>query len=1714
MLKSFRRPSKWALKIFSLTLLVGFFHLNTSSAEPTALENPSFVFSKGSIANSFKLSFTPDEIKASRYVVKIYDLSSIPDSGLVKTIDNYTPGTDITSNNCNVNSGDLYENFCKGIYLGHKFQATITAIPNSGFNGPSESLRSNKIGIYYNYSAFYANSVTDSTSGLYFYNGYSDAFGADYMKITLYRSIEISPGSGDNGGKCNDRAAAGFNSTPYTVVDVQSSGAREFVQLPAGYCYIWTTQFIAKTSANSDDVTWFNSEISGISNSAPYVSRLITAPNDFQVSTGDKRLIVSWTPPINTTLTVDSYGIELSLNGADWFVPVGWKVGPTVRNLQITHYVDPYGVQRALENGTAYFVRISAFAQLPDFKSSSYVQAVGSYKPAIPPGAPGFTRTPIDGGFQIAITPPLDDGGSDITGYVGQYSTDQISWVNAFEVDSSTVSTSVTGLTNGVSYYFQVASKNAKGLSEYTFGGAEKPFGNPTISIAVTSVGIDTATVTVSGDGKGARATPTIRIGILGGTPSVTGFTQTTGPFSHTLNLVGLSVGAHYKVTARLEYYKLGNGRPNDSGTEDAQPVNFTTTPGPPQSLVATSDTSTVTVSWDVLEEPTNASLSYAAQAELEGNIRGTGCTGLTTSVAGRATCSIIGLTPDTTYEIKVYAAITAQGAVGNGTSTASTISAATKKSQEISFSLSGLSKSFGDPPFSISASSSSNLAVTFTSISLSICSVSGGTVSILAAGTCRITASQNGNENYGAATSVMQFFLIGKKSQTISLRSDVPTSQSVGSLFVLEPILDNNDNTILISTSTPLICSLQSRQINFDNVGTCVVNLNVAGSNNYEIPTQLTRSITVSRSIQAINFPALPSNKKYGDVPFSIPNPAISSSNLPVIYTSQTSSICTLVGSIITIKDSGLCIIDADQSGSDNFLPAETVTRSFTINRASQSITFPTITDRRVDSGTFTSVVSASSGLTVSLTSLTTSVCTVSSLEITLKTVGICTIVASQSGNSLYTAATSVTNSFEINGKLDSTLTGFSDENKLYTDGSFDITPPVASVSGTFTYYTSNDFMLPISGNTATIGYVGTATITAIFTPTDTGIYNGATITKTVTIAPGNQSPLSITSTKTGVGYQLNTSGGTGFGLVTFALASDSPTGCTLTDWGYLTRSGEGTCKVVATKATNGTHLAITSASTTISFSKITQVISFSVANIGTQFYGSWPVYLSAVSTSWLPVTLTSQTTSICEITEGMVTLKKAGTCTIAANQPGNEFFAAANQVTDSFVINKIPLVVTPSSLTLNSGDTFDASTVTLVYDGFLTYPVAESRSDLGGTLSCTTTYTNSSAVGEYPLTCSGLTSENYLISFETATIYVNALNSGESNINNSLWPQEMIFSRVDTTRRVLSDSSFDASSYVTTSSGIRARFSASPLSICTVNSKTGIVTFVAEGVCSLSASIPEGGGYAAVSPQMQTFTIYSSSTPDITQPTPPSTTTPMPSTTSSPDTTTKVATIPPPSTFRVVVLPKISQTSNNIICTRGSFFFMRNGVTEEIPRLSSQIFVLFQNGMIVDSLKSDAESVSFEKKNFYFDTTLTCAIEIAQENLVSTFTSVISSIVSQANLEKNFELRRIDAKYYSDRALAYKKKNSEFARISDLRRIELEAAKTRAMVAAATLKYLKSFTAASNLWKLELKQAALERSTGKEIAQTRYLEKLEGTGVSIYPRVYSHTSNSSKTP
>jgi hypothetical protein len=124
---------------------------------------------------------------------------------------------------------------------------------------------------------------------------------------------------------------------------------------------------------------------------------------------------------------------------------------------------------------------------------------------------------------------------------------------------------------------------------------------------------------------------------------------------------------------------------------------------------------------------------------------------------------------------------------------------------------------------------------------------------------------------------------------------------------------------------------------------GGCTVTASQAGgnfgNNTYAAAMSVAQTFSIAPATQtlfnqSIAFPALGPHT-FGDPDFTLL--AMASSNLPVSYV--TSGACTAIGSMLHIAGAGSCTVTASQSGNADYNPAQSVSRSFAINKGNAAI-------------------------------------------------------------------------------------------------------------------------------------------------------------------------------------------------------------------------------------------------------------------------------------------------------------------------------------------------------------------------------------------------------------------------------------------------------------------------------------------------------------------------------------------------------------------------------------------------------------------------------------------------------------------------------------------------------------------------------------------------------------------------------------------------------
>jgi hypothetical protein len=118
----------------------------------------------------------------------------------------------------------------------------------------------------------------------------------------------------------------------------------------------------------------------------------------------------------------------------------------------------------------------------------------------------------------------------------------------------------------------------------------------------------------------------------------------------------------------------------------------------------------------------------------------------------------------------------------------------------------------------------------------------------------------------------------------------------------------------------------------------------------------------TIASDNQTINFNDISNVSLEAGVDTSpIVITATASSNLQVTFSTYTPDVCTVNGSAVTILHPGTCSIAANQLGDANNPPATEVVKSFAVNGVSQTITFPSITNKTLGASPFSPTVTSS---------------------------------------------------------------------------------------------------------------------------------------------------------------------------------------------------------------------------------------------------------------------------------------------------------------------------------------------------------------------------------------------------------------------------------------------------------------------------------------------------------------------------------------------------------------------------------------------------------------------------------------------------------------------------------------------------------------------------------------------------------------------------------
>ncbi len=525
----------------------------------------------------------------------------------------------------------------------------------------------------------------------------------------------------------------------------------------------------------------------------------------------------------------------------------------------------------------------------------------------------------------------------------------------------------------------------------------------------------------------------------------------------------------------------------------------------------------------------------------------------------------------------------------------------------------------------------------------------------------------------------------------------DDPGDQVFGENFVLSAAASSGLPISFSVIEGPI--EITGNQVDITGAGTAIIAANQSGNENYNPAEEVTRTITINKAFQSINFPEI-IEKTFGDQ-FLLE--ATASSGLPVEYSIDKGSaeIINENELLITGVGDGEIIVIARQAGNENYHPVLGVDVSFEVFKADQSIVFLSLS-AKMFGDVFELEATTTSGLGV-VYSVVNGPISIEGSTVTVEGSGIAKIAADQPGNENYNSAERIERSFLI-PSMDQVITFEPIPNKLTTDPPFEF---VASISSGLPLEFNYSGPIILENNTVTLtGEAGIAII-SISHPGGQG-YNPTSENVIFTVSNPEKTNQTITvepiPNKLTIDEPFEVVATSSSGLTLMYLITNGP--ATIID-NTITLTGEtGIVEVTVSQAGNETF---NPAEENVTFNvtdagKIDQTITFN--QISDVTYGDADFELSASASSGLPISFTILTGPI-SIEENIISINGVGTVKIAANQSGNDDFNPAPEATVTFEIAKADqlILITGIADKLITDDPFDIvaavdSALELVYE------------------------------------------------------------------------------------------------------------------------------------------------------------------------------------------------------------------------------------------------------------------------------------------------------------------------------------------------------------------------------------------------------------------------------
>ncbi|MGO8788310.1 MAG: beta strand repeat-containing protein [Terriglobia bacterium] len=505
------------------------------------------------------------------------------------------------------------------------------------------------------------------------------------------------------------------------------------------------------------------------------------------------------------------------------------------------------------------------------------------------------------------------------------------------------------------------------------------------------------------------------------------------------------------------------------------------TAPGPLYTITLTPPTNSIALG--------NSQTYDATGTDFFGNSVGDVTSQLTFTISPDGTCAAATCTPALAGP-HIVTGTSSNPVVGTITGTASlTVNSSSLSTPTISFGAAPTPTYLGGN-FTVSATTNSNGALTYTYVSGPCAPVSGGTFSPTGAGICVIQANTVATSTYSAG-SAQQTVTIGPATATISFGT-APSPTYLGGNFTVSATT-NSTGAVTYSYVSGPCAQVSGGTFSSSGAGVCVVQASVAATTNYAAAST-TQNVTINPATATITFAAAPMPTYLGG---NFMVSATTNSTGAVTYSYVSGPCAQVSGGTFSSVGGGVCVVQAGVAATTNYTAAS-ATQNVTINPATPTIAFGAAPSATYPGSNF--VVSATTNSNGALTySYVSGPCAqVSGGTFSPSGAGSCIVQASTAATTNFLAGSATeTVSIASAGQTNPIITWPAPAPITYgmplSSTQLDAT---ANVAGTFVY----------NPPAKTILTAGMHTLSVTFTPTNTSAYN--TVTATVSLEVNQATP------------------------------------------------------------------------------------------------------------------------------------------------------------------------------------------------------------------------------------------------------------------------------------------------------------------------------------------------------------------------------------------------------------------------------------------------------------------------------------------------------------------------------------------------------------------------------------------------------------------------------